>query len=405
MLLQETHSIIITARRLFDGLGLAVVEDAAVVIRGDRIHWVGTAADVPEEPTEQRIELGDVTLLPGLIDMHNHLRIIHGQGNLPQQMRDPDVPYVLHALRHLEMNLRAGVTAMKTNGDRAFIDVQMREAIRSGLARGPRLFVAGKGIKSSGCTGGVVATAICDGPDAIRQAVRENVEAGVDFIKIFATGTILGPREEVLRPSYCSEEIQAAAEAAHAANRLIVAHCHGGPAADACIQAGVDILEHGSLLSHDQLEEMAERGTWLCVTLAVWMHPHGDMAERLKRPLAAEIHRRIDEIQAAMAEAIRAGVRIVVGTDAVHGALAFEVQALERLGASRAEALRAATSQAGAALGCLGELGVIRPGAFADLIAVQGNPLTSLHSLNRVIRVMQRGQVRWSVRQDPTAAE
>jgi imidazolonepropionase-like amidohydrolase len=397
--------MILTARRLFDGSGSAVLEDAAVIVRGDRIHWVGPAAGTTAVPGEPRVNLGDATLLPGLIDMHNHLRISHAEGDLPSQMRDSDVAYVVHGLRNLETNLHAGVTTMKMNGDRAFLDVQMREAVKAGLARGPRLFVAGKGIKSSRCTGGVVATAICDGPDAIRQAVKENVEAGVDFIKIFATGTILGPREEVLRPSYSSEEIQAATEATHAANRLIVAHCHGGPAADACIEAGVDILEHGSLLSHDQLEEMAERGTWLCVTLAVWMHPHGDMAERLKRPLAAEIHRRLDEIQAAMAEAIRAGVRIVVGTDAVHGALAFEVQALERLGASRAEALRAATSQAGAALGCLGELGVIRPGAFADLIAVQGNPLTSLHSLNRVIWVMQRGQVRWSVTQDLTAAE
>lgn len=388
--------MLITARRLFDGLGSAVLEDAAVLIRGDRIHWVGTAADVSEDAAGKRADLGDVTLLPGLIDMHNHLRIIHGQGNLHQQMRDPDVSYVLHALRHLEMNLRAGVTIMKTNGDRAFFDVQMREAIQSGLAQGARLFVAGKGIKSFRCTGGVVATAICGGPEAIRQAVKENVEAGVDFIKIFATGTILGPREEVLRPSYSSEEVQAAAEAAHAANRLIVAHCHGGAAADACIEAGVDILEHGFLLTRDQLEEMADRGTWLCITLGILLHPHGDMAERLKGPQADEVRWRIDEVQTVMAEAIRAGVRYIFGTDAVHGALAFELQALHRLGASAADALRAATSQAGAALGRLGELGLIRPGAFADLIAVQDNPLTSLSCLDRVTWVMKDGRVQWA---------
>jgi len=388
--------MIVTARRLFDGLGSGVLEDSALVIRGDRIHWVGAAADLPAEPAEERLDLGDVTLLPGLIDMHSHLRIIQGQGNLHQQMRDPDVPYVLHALRHLQMNLRAGVTTMKTNGDRAFFDVQMREAIQSGLARGPRLFVAGKGIKSSRCTGGIVATAICDGPVAIRQAVRENVEAGVDFIKIFATGTILGPREAVLQPAYSPEEIRAAADTAHAANRLIVAHCHGGPAADECIRAGVDILEHGSLLSWEQLEMMAERGTWLCITLGVLSHPHGEVAERLKGPQADEIRRRIDEVQEVMREAIRAGVRYIVGTDAVHGALAFEVQALERLGASRAEALRAATSQAGAALGRPGEFGMLRPGALADLIAAAGNPFESLEALDRVTWIMQGGQVRCS---------
>ncbi|HWU37786.1 MAG TPA: amidohydrolase family protein, partial [Candidatus Acidoferrum sp.] len=168
--------MLVTARRLFDGSGLSLIENAAVLIRDDRIHWVGSAAAAPAPPDEPRIDLGDATILPGLIDMHNHLRISHADGDLPGQMRDSEAAYVLHGLRNLETNLRAGVTTMKLNGDRAFLDVQMREAIKSRLARGPRLFVAGKGIKSSRCTGGVVATAICDDPEAIRGAVRENIE-------------------------------------------------------------------------------------------------------------------------------------------------------------------------------------------------------------------------------------
>lgn len=399
--------MLITAQRLFDGSGSAVLENAAVIVRGDWIQWVGLASGAPTEPGDQGINLGEVTLLPGLIDMHNHLRISHAEGDLPGQMRDSDVAYVLHGLRNLQTNLRAGVTTLKMNGDRAFLDVQMREAVKAGVAQGPRLFVAGKGIKSSRCTGGVVATAICDGPEAIRKAVRENVEAGTDFIKIFASGRILGPREEVLLPAYSHDEVRAAAEEAHGAGRMIVAHCHGGPAADACIQVGVDVLEHGWLLSKEQMARMADRGTWLCITLGVLLHPHGDTALRLGCPEADAVRRRLDEIQATMADVLASGVRYVLGTDAVHGALAFELQTLERLGARPADLLRAATTQAGVALGRANDLGTVKRGAYADLIAVQGNPLTSLDALYRVTWVMQGGEIRWAAtdQQAPRAPE
>jgi len=397
--------MLVTAQRLFDGSESRLLENAAVLIRDDRIHWVGPASAISAQPDESRIDLGDATILPGLIDMHNHLRISHADGDLPGQMRDSDVAYVLQGLRNLEANLRAGVTTMKLNGDRAFLDVQMREAIKSGLARGPRLFVAGKGIKSSRCTGGVVATAICDDPEAIRGAVRENIEGGVDFIKIFASGKVLGPREEVLLPAYSYAEVVAAAEEVHKAGRLIVAHCHGGRAADACIQAGVDVLEHGWLLSRDQLARMAERGTWLCITLGVLLHPRGDMAHRLQGPEADGVKRRIEEIQQAMADALASGVSYVLGTDAVHGGLAFELQALERLGARRADLLRAATSQAGLVLRRPNDVGRVKPGAYADLIAVRGDPLTSLASLDRVIWAMQGGRVVWAPTRDRTTVQ
>jgi len=388
--------VVITAPRLFDGSGSPLLENAAVIVRGDRIHWVGPAPGATAVPGESRANLGDVTLVPGLIDMHNHLRIDHAEDDLPRQMRDSDVAYVLHGLRNLETNLHAGVTTMKMNGDRALLDVQLREAIQAGLARGPRLFVAGKGIKSSRCTGGVVATAICEDPESIRAAVRDNIKGGVDFIKIFASGRILGPREEVLLPAYSHDEIEAAAGEAHKADRMIVAHCHGGPAADACIQAGVDILEHGWLLSREQLARMADRGTWLCITLGVLLRPRGDTAHRLQNPEADAVRRRLDEVQETMANALASGVRYVLGTDAVHGGLAFELQALERLGARPADLLRAATSQSGLALGRANDLGSLRPGAYADLIAVEGNPLTSLTSLDRVTWVMQGGEVQWA---------
>jgi imidazolonepropionase-like amidohydrolase len=138
---------------------------------------------------------------------------------------------------------------------------------------------------------------------------------------------------------------------------------------------------------------MAERGTWLCVTLGVLLHPHGDMAERLNSPGGEDVKRRIDEVLATMGEALRVGVRYMLGTDAVHGGLPFELQAIERLGARPVDALRAATSRAAAALRRPEDLGAIRPGALADLIAVPGDPLESLACLDRVCWIMQGGRV------------
>jgi imidazolonepropionase-like amidohydrolase len=166
----------------------------------------------------------------------------------------------------------------------------------------------------------------------------------------------------------------------------------------------VDILEHGWLLSREQMARMADRGTWLCITLGVLLHSHGHLEQHLRGAEGDAVRQRLDEIQERMAVALASGLRYVLGTDAVHGCLAFELRALERLGGRPAALLRAATALAGEALGRVDDLGIVKPGAYADLIAVEGNPLTSLSSLDRVTWVMQGGHVQWPVAQDQTAA-
>jgi imidazolonepropionase-like amidohydrolase len=169
-------------------------------------------------------------------------------------MKDPAVRHILAGVQSLRTDLESGVTTAKLNGDREFYDVQMRDAIREGSIPGPRLFVSGRGIKSSHCTGGVVATAIVDDAESVGRCVDANLAAGVDWIKLFSSGGVFGPLEDALRPSYGFGQLSAAASKAHAAGKRMSSHCFGGEAADACIEAGVDVMDHGWLLTERQLD-------------------------------------------------------------------------------------------------------------------------------------------------------
>jgi imidazolonepropionase-like amidohydrolase len=186
------------------------------------------------------MDFGDATILPGLVDMHTHLGINHQTGDIVAQMKVPPSQYVAAGLQSLRADLESGVTTAKLNGDRDFHDLQVRDTIRQGAGQGPRLVVSGRGIKSSRCTGGVVATCIVDDVEAIGRCVDENLSAGVDWIKLFASGSVFGALADVLQPFYSPAQLSVATSKAHAAGKRMSSHCFGGEAADSCIRAGVD---------------------------------------------------------------------------------------------------------------------------------------------------------------------
>lgn len=362
---------------------------ARVVLADGRVARMGGG---PAEAAET-YEFGEATILPGLVDMHTHLGINHEAGDIRAQMGDPPVRHILAGARSLRQDLRSGVTTAKLNGDRDFYDLQMREAIRDGRAEGPRLLVSGKGIKSSRCTGGVVATCLADGPEAVGRCVDENLRAGADWIKLFASGSVLGERAAVLRPFYGLPELSVAVEKAHAAGKRVAVHCFGGEAADAGIAAGVDQVEHGWLLSDRQLEAVARRGTWLCPTVAVVADPGGVLAHVPAGPAHNAAKRRVDEVLEVAQRALRSGARLVAGTDAMHGRLADELVCLQDLGGAPHELLRMATGNAGEALGLPGEVGLLREGGPADLLVVRGNALADVRCLRDVLMVVQAGRI------------
>jgi imidazolonepropionase-like amidohydrolase len=379
----------IVARYLWDG-ETGRTGPFAVSVEGDRIRAVAAPRGGPAGAPEI-LDYGEATILPGLVDMHTHLGINHQAGNIKAQMQAPPVRHILGGSQSLLADLASGVTTAKLNGDRDGFDVQFREAVRDGTAQGPRLLVSGRGIKSSRCTGGVVATAIADEAAAVGRAVDENLALTADWIKLFSSGGIFGPREDVLQPFYDTPQLSLATAKAHAAGKRISSHCFGGGAADACIAAGVDVIDHGWLLTLRQQEAMCARGVWLCPTVGVLLHPEGILphVHPAERDLAK---RRIAEVAETTARALRMGVPLLVGTDAMHGGLAFELKTLQELGGKPEALLRAATSHAAQALGLTGQIGAIQGGAPADMVVVRGNALADVGCLSEVLFVMQGGK-------------
>jgi imidazolonepropionase-like amidohydrolase len=387
-----TVALDLRAHHLWDG-DAGWTGSVSVRVEGDRIGLVEKGGQAAPQGRADVLDLGDATILPGLVDMHTHLGINHQTGDMRVQMKDPAARHVAAGMQSLCADLESGVTTAKLNGDREFYDIQVRDAIRDGVARGPRLLVSGRGVKSSRCTGGVVATCIVDDIEAIGRCVDENLAAGADWIKLFSSGSVLGALADVLQPFYGFAQLSAAAAKAHAAGKRMSSHCFGGEAADACIAAGVDVIDHGWLLSDWQLEAMGKRGTWLCPTVGVLTHPEGALGHVPPGPAREEATRRIDEVCDVARKALRIGVPLLVGTDAMHGGLAYELKTLQDLGGASPILLRAATGNAAQALGLAGEIGTVHEGAAADLVAVRGNALTDVRCLADVLLVVQAGRI------------
>jgi imidazolonepropionase-like amidohydrolase len=382
----------IRARHLWDG-ETGRTGPVSVGVEGDRVRSVGKDGAPAPAGGAEILDFDDATILPGLIDMHTHLGINHQTGDIRAQMKDPAVRHILAAVQSLRTDLESGVTTAKLNGDREFYDVQMRDAIREGSIPGPRLFVSGRGIKSSHCTGGVVATSIVDDAESVGRCVDANLAAGVDWIKLFSSGGVFGALEDALRPSYGFGQLSTAAAKAHAAGKRMSSHCFGGEAADACIEAGVDVMDHGWLLTERQLEAMAKRGMWLCQTVGVLTHPAGSLEHFPEGPRREEARRRVDAVCKVAEAALRIGVPLLAGTDAMHGELAYELATLQDLGGRPETLLAAATSNAAQVLGLAGEIGAVREGAMADLVVVRGNALADVSCLANVLMVMRAGKI------------
>jgi len=406
----------VRAKRLVDGTGGAPVEDTIILIEGDRIKEVVTARGALVPEGYEVLEAGCYTVLPGLIDGHVH---ISGSGDPRERSMNPvsqSIPALTMACyANCLKDLEAGFTTVRDASCRDFADVAVRDAINSGRLCGPRLWVSGLGITST--TGHMDREkglpphislpglkALADGPVEARRAVRLNLRFNVDIIKFNATLS-----EHVRRyggtcaPEMTKETMAAIIEESHWHGRKVTAHCHGGEGVTWAIEAGIDGLDHGFFLSDEQLDVMAKRGVTLCPTLSVM----GRFREMKAKGIPAESPElevwRSKAVQAAwdtVRRAHRAGVRIVCGTDAAmpfvrHGTNAFELALLVEAGLTPAEAIIAATSNAAAGLG-FDDVGKVAPGKFADLIFVDGDPLSDigiLQDLKRIPLVMKGGKI------------
>jgi imidazolonepropionase-like amidohydrolase len=393
-----THAVL--ADRLFSAVDETVREQVLVTIAGDRIHAVEPAAAAAQlPPTVPVVHRPGATLMPGLIDAHTHIHGKGGHDNAFHLMEGTELLGLttLRAYRNAYDMLQVGYTALRDVASRGYADVAVRQAINSGLLPGPRLLVAGQGISitSGHMDKGVWApmvsmpgrTGVGDGPWEVRKAVRTQIKHGVDLIKINACGGDVHNWAEPWVEEMTFEEMEAACHEAHKRRLKVAAHVSGGIGVTHAIQAGVDSIEHGSWLTHEQAAMMVERGTYLVPTLIVNTRGVQDGREAAGLDEATWQWCMIVEREkwGAVLRAREAGVRIVAGSDCgfvvYHTEASCEIEQLVKAGLRPTEALQSATSTAADLLGL--DCGRIAPGKLADLILVDGDPTQDVSVLQR----------------------
>ena len=368
------------------------MRDAVVVVADGRIAAAGPAGSTVVPFGAETLDLSKRFVMPGLIDCHTHASIVPGLGDQLGQLCRGPVPQALAATANLRKDLAAGTTTMRIMGEEHFVDVELRDAIEAGIVTGPRLLVAGRGLAANNGHGRALTS--YDGVDEVRRGARENLRRGANHVKIFVTGGVSSPGTTPTSSAYTREEIRAAVEEADRVGTYAAAHAHGGPGLRLAVQEGVGTIEHGALASDEDVALMIERRVWLICTFSIFMHPTGIEQGDGQRPAIMEkvrwSRRVVDE---NFPRHLASGIRFACGTDSMHGLMPFELQTLVRLGVSPRDALLAGTRWGAEACRVDREVGTIEPGKRADLIAVEGNPLTDMTALERVSLVMKDGQI------------
>ncbi len=391
--------VVIKAARLLDVRAGRVVTGATVVVQGGRISTVGG----PVPAGASVIDLGDVTLAPGLIDLHTHLTYDIEGNWVMREVTGGAADAALRGARNARRTVEAGFTTVRELGSHDFTDVALMKAIDAGFVPGPHIIGAGHSI---GITGGHCDTTgfapgvrerdwrsgIADGPDEVTRAVRYQAKHGAKVIKICATAGVLSFETTVGAQQLSEAEMRAVVEEAARHGLRVAAHAHGTEGIKAAIRAGVTSIEHGSLLDDEAIALMKAKGTYLVPT--TYLVGAIDL-NALPPPIRAKAEFVLPLARENLKKAIAAGVRVAFGTDAAvypHGQNARELAVYAQLGLSPADAIRTATTVAAEVLG-VADRGAIEAGLLADLIAVPGDPLQDLRAFEDVRFVMVGGAI------------
>jgi imidazolonepropionase-like amidohydrolase len=402
----RAETIYLTAAHMIDPAAGKVIESPGVIIKDDKIVSVGAAASLAAPADARKIDLPGQTILPGLIDMHTH--ITSRPDKAGYEKLSISVPaQAVTGVANAAKTLQAGFTTLRNVGAAGYADVALRDSINNGETAGPRLFVSGPAIGATGghCDENLLPASyhdtregVADGVDAVRKKVREVHKYGADLIKLCATGGVLSKGDAVGAQQLTYEEMKAAVDEAHMLGLKVAAHAHGTSGIADAIRAGVDTIEHASLADTEGMNLAKTKG-------AVFdMDIYNDdfiLSEGAKMGILQESLDKERLIGRAQREtfkkAVQAGVTMTFGTDAgvyPHGDNAKQFAKMVEWGMTPMQAIQAATTTAAKVLGHLGDnLGAIQPGKYADIIAVQGDPLANVAVLEHVKFVMKGGAV------------
>ena len=401
---QGARHVVLHAAHVLDVKSGKTLADQTIVIENSKIVSSGAATDVEVPPDAIRIDLPNATVLPGLIDAHTHITFDPKFGYDRLAISVPRE--ALTGAKNARITLLAGFTTIRNVGASEFADVALRDAVNAGDVPGPRMLVSGPALSITGghCDNNMLpfeyhATedGVADGIAAVQHKVRENIKYGSDLIKVCATGGVLSLGDNPQHSQYTLEEMKAIVADAHRLGRKVAAHAHGAEGIRWAAEAGVDSIEHGSYIDDAAIAVMKEHGTYLVPTLYLgdWMIENAGLTH-LPPPLLAKAQEVIPAARKNIAHAFASGVKVAFGTDAAvypHGLNAHEFAVMVKLGLTPLQAIQAATINAADLLGWSGKVGTLEPGAWADIVAVDGDPLKDVTTLERVKFVMKGGEV------------
>ena len=408
----QPHPVYIKAGHLFDATSDNLRDNVVLVIEGDRITKIASASETAIPAGAEIIDLSQAWVLPGLIDCHTHLEFRADQYDPILQVKFTPFMGGFYGVVNANRTLLAGFTSVRDVGSQPFFAVDLSRTIDEGFVPGPRIVASGPGLSITGGHGDMNGFApavsnmmypaerdfeIVDGPDQVRHAVRAQIKYGVDVIKILATGGVLSQGDKPGAEQLTYEEMKAAVEEAHRTGRKVAAHAHGTEGIKDAVRAGVDSIEHGSLIDAEGIEMMKAHGTYLVADIYNDDYILGKATEFGLPKENVDKEKMVGRLQREnFAKAVAAGVKIAFGTDAgvyPHGDNAKQFHYMVKFGMTPAGAIRAATSSAADLIDRSKDVGTLEEGKYADLIAVTANPLDHVEVLEHVSFVMKAGKV------------